>query len=249
MDLALDDQRVDDPPEIVACGKVDDRDLARLEVDLGLGDVSARWVREVLRVVERGLVEAGLELVVREVVRHIGSQRHLAETLRPVGAGDAELAVLELDIGLGSFEEVGGDLSPLGDDLVHRLDDRRAADGERARPVGPHSVGDLGGIAVDNFDALHRDAEGIRDKLRECRLVPLAVAVRSGQHRDAAGRVNAHRRTLEEAGAGAERADDRRRGDAARLDISGDPDPAQLAARHRLPAAALEAMVIGRLER
>jgi hypothetical protein len=34
MDLPGDDQRVDDPPEIVARGKVDDRDLPGLEVDL-----------------------------------------------------------------------------------------------------------------------------------------------------------------------------------------------------------------------
>ncbi len=86
--------------------------------------MSARREGEVLRVIERGLVEAGLELVMREVVRHIGGQRHLAQGLGPVGAGDGELAVLEFDIGLGGFEEVGGDLAPLGDDFVHRLDDR-----------------------------------------------------------------------------------------------------------------------------
>ena len=78
------------------------------------------------------IVETGFELVVREIVRHVSSQRDLAQSLRSVGAGDGELAVLELDIGFGRFEQVCSDLAPFGDDLVHRLDDRGAADGERA---------------------------------------------------------------------------------------------------------------------
>ena len=87
------------------------------------------------------------------------------------------------------------------------------------------------------------------DQLGEGRLVPLAVAVRAGQHRHAAGRVDADRGAFEEAGAGAERADDGRGRDAAGLDIGGDADAAQFAARRRLAAPLLEALVIGRLQR
>ena len=86
-------------------------ELAGVGVDLDLGDMRARREGEVLRVVERGLVEPRLQLLMRVVVRHIGGQRDLAEALRAVGAGDGELAVLELDIGLGRFEQMGGDLA------------------------------------------------------------------------------------------------------------------------------------------
>ena len=41
MDLTRDDQRIDDPPEIIARGKVDDRNLPGLGIDLELGDVRA----------------------------------------------------------------------------------------------------------------------------------------------------------------------------------------------------------------
>ncbi len=155
--------------------------LAGVGVDLDFGDMRARREGEVLRVVERGLVEPRLQFVMREIVRHIGGQRDLAQGLRAVGAGDGKGAVLELDIGLGRFQQVGGDLPALGDDLVHRLDDRGAADRQRARAVGPHAVGDLGGVAVDDLDRLDRDAEPVGDELGERRLVPLAVAVRAGQ--------------------------------------------------------------------
>ena len=79
--VARDDERIDDSFEIVSSGEIQQRDRPGISIDLDLGDVRARRVREVLRVVERGLVEAGLELVMREVVRHIGGQRDLTKAL------------------------------------------------------------------------------------------------------------------------------------------------------------------------
>ena len=116
-------------------------------------------IREVGRIVERRLVEPGLELVERIVVRHVRGQRDFAERLAAVGAGDRELAVLELDVGLGRLEQVRGDLLALGDDLVERLDDRRAADRQRARAVGAHAERNATGVAVDDVDVVDRDAE------------------------------------------------------------------------------------------
>ena len=135
-----------------------------------------------------------------EIVRHIGGQCHFGQSLRAIGSGDGELAVLELDIRLGGFEQMGGDLATLGDDLVHCLDDRAATDGGRTRAIGTHAVGDLGAVAVDDLDTVERDAEPVRDQLRKGRLVSLPMAVRTGQHGNAAGRVHADRGALEEAG-------------------------------------------------
>ena len=53
-----------------------------------------------------------------------------------------------------------------------------------------------------------RHAELLGDDLREGGLVALAVAVRAGEHRDAAGRMHPHVGDLVESGAGAERPDD-----------------------------------------
>src|ERR1700761_1045723 len=102
---------------------------------------------------------------------------------------------------------------------------------------------------MDNLDALDRDAEPVGDQLGESRLVPLTVAVRTGQHRDAAGRVDADRGAFEEAGPRAERADNSRRGNAAGLDVRGDAEATQFAATQRLTTPLLEALNIGRLQR
>ncbi len=194
-------------------------DDAGLRIDLDLADVRAGREGEVGRVVERRLVEARLELVERVVVRHVRRQRDLAERLAAVGARDRELAVLELDVGVRGLEQVRGDLLALGDDLVERLDDRRAADRERARAVGAHAERNAAGVAVHDVDVVDRDAEPRRDDLRERRLVALAVAVRAGEDRDAAGRVHAHLARLEQPGARAERAGDVRRREPAGLDV------------------------------
>ena len=77
----------------------------------------------------------------------------------------------------------------------------------------------------------------------------LAVAVRAGEHRDAAGRMHADVGALVQARARAERAHHRGRRDAAGLEIGGNADAAQLAARLRRRAPCLEAGAVGRLQR
>src|SRR5439155_653970 len=63
--LAFDDHRIDDFAEVVDRGEGDDLRCAGVAVDLDLADIAARGEGEVRRVVERVLVEAGLELVER----------------------------------------------------------------------------------------------------------------------------------------------------------------------------------------
>ena len=109
-------------------------------------------------------------------MRDVGVERDVAPGGRLVGAGDGELAVLELDVAFGGLEHVGGDLLGLGLDLVERLDDRRHADRAGARAVGAHAELHLVGVAVHDRDVLDRNAEPLGDELREGRLVALAVA-------------------------------------------------------------------------
>ena len=238
MHLALDDHRVDDLAEVVHRGEAVDPHRAGVAVDLDLADVGAGGEGEVGRVVERVLVQARLELVVRVVVRHVGGERHLAERLLLVGARHLVGAAVVLDVALRRLHQVRGDLLALGDDLVQRLHDRGAADGDRARAVGAHAEQDLRGVAVHDVDVLDRQAEAVGDHLRERGLVALAVRVRAGEHRHAAGRVHAHFARLEQPGARAERAGDRRGRDAAGLDVGGVADAAQFAVFHGLLACA-----------
>ncbi len=163
-------------------------------------------------------------------MRGVGGERHLEPRHGLVGAGDLQLAVLDDDVALVGFHQVGGDLLRLGLDLVERLDDRRHADGARARAIGAHAHLHLVGIAMHDRHAVDRHAETVGDELGEGRLVALPVAVRAGQHLDRADRVDPHLRRFPQADAGAKRADRRRRRDAAGLDVAAHADAALLAA-------------------
>ena len=56
-------------------------DHAGVLVDLHLGDMAAAGEGEVLRIIERGLVEARFQLLDRIVVRHIGGERDVGQRL------------------------------------------------------------------------------------------------------------------------------------------------------------------------
>src|SRR3546814_11730425 len=87
---------------------------------------------EVQRIVERRLVEAGLD-VRRVVVRHVGGEGDLGDRLLLVGAGDAELALVELDVLARGLHEVRCDLAALLADLFAGLCDGLTAHGQRPR--------------------------------------------------------------------------------------------------------------------
>ena len=167
VDLALDDHRVDHHAEIIDRGPGHDLGVPGVGIDLDLADVAAGREGEVGRIVERTLLETRFKLLAIEFVGDVGVERHVAPGGRLVGAGDAEFSVLELDVALGGFEHVGGDLLRLGLDLVERLDDRRHADGARARAVGAHAELHLVGVAMHDGDVVNRDAEPVADQLAQ----------------------------------------------------------------------------------
>ena len=74
MDLAFDDHRIDQPPEIVRRHEVDEVDLPVRGIDFHFANVRAGREGEVGRVVERALLQARLHAV-GQVVRRIGSKR------------------------------------------------------------------------------------------------------------------------------------------------------------------------------
>ena len=127
MHLAFDNHRVDDVAKVVHRCEAVHLDRARGRVDLDFADISARREGEVGRVIERGFVQARLQLVKRVVVRHVSGERHLAESDFLVGALDGEFAIGELDVSVAGLHQVGRDFLGLGLDLVERLHDGRAA--------------------------------------------------------------------------------------------------------------------------
>ena len=248
MDLAFDDHRIDQPPEIVRRHEVDEGGFAGGGIDFHFADVGAGREGEVGRVVERAFLQARLHAV-GQIVRGVGGERDHRQRDRLVGAGDLELAVLDDDVVLGCLELMGRDLLGLGLDLLHRLQDRGEADRGRARAIGAHAELHLVGVAMDDLHLADRNAEALGDELAEGRLMALAVAVRSRQDLDGADRIDAHFGGFPQADAGAEAADRFRRRDAAGLDVAGDADAAQLAFGLGFRLARREAGVIDRLHR
>ncbi len=194
--------------------------VPRFGIDLDFADVAAGGEGEVGRIVERAVSFSPGSMPGRQVVGGIGGKRHLEPRYRLVGAGDLELAVLDDDVALIRLHQVGGDLLRLGLDLVERLDDGRHADRPRARAVGAHAHLHLVGVAVDDVDAVDRHAEAVGDQLGEGGFMPLPVAVRPGQNLDGADGIDSDLGRFPETDAGTERADRRRRRDAAGLDIA-----------------------------
>src|SRR5262249_43036277 len=136
----------------------------------------------------------------------------------------------------------------LGDDLGGGAVERRAADCDRARTEGAGALRHVGGVALDDVDALDRNAEARGDDLREGGGVALAVIVGAERDTDRAIGTDADRGRLVEADAGAERAGEARGRDAGGLDVAGHADAAQPATARRFGAARGKAGVIGDLQ-
>src|SRR5262249_51237616 len=121
--------------------------------------------------------------------------------------------------------------------------------GAGARSVVPNAELSLGGAAGHDAHAVERDAEPLRDHLREGGLVALAVLVTAGEDFDRAGRIDADLRRFPQAHAAAEGADSLARRNPAGLDIGRQADAAQLAVARGFALALAEAVIVGDLQR
>ena len=226
VDLTLDDHRVDDLAEVVDGGPIDDLDHPGIGIDLHLADVATGRKGEILRIVERPLIQAGFHLVEREVVRHHGRGDDFAERLALVGSRYGEVAVLELDIGDRGLEQVGRDLLALFDGFVAGHGNRRPSDRQRARAIGPVSPLDPGRIAMNDIDGVERYAQPVGDDLGERGFVSLAVLMRAGKDGDRAGDGETNLGAFIEPDPRADGAGDVRGRDPAGFDVGGEADAA-----------------------
>ena len=221
--LAGIEHRVDHPPGVRNSGVAHDLDDARVGIDLHLADLRGARPVPVFRG-EPGLrAEPGLETGRQGRRLHRG-MRDVGERHRPVGSCHREAGIGIGDVGLGRFEQVGGDALALVDHLVGGEADRRPGDRRRARIERPPAVDHEIGIALDEADIARRDAEAFAQDLPEDRRVALAVVDRSGHQREPARGVDADFRRLDDGSRGL-------------LDGIGEAEPAQPAARFRLMPA------------
>ena len=121
-----------------------------------------------------------------------GTLGKLHDVDRPVGAGDAEGALLEGDVGGGRLEHLRGVGLALLDHGVRRVVDRHPLCRQRARAAGPAARGDPAGVALDDADLLERHIQPVVQHLGIGRLVALAVGLGADQHRDRPVRLEAH---------------------------------------------------------
>ena len=126
------------------------------------------------------------------------------------------------------LQQVGGERAPLGDDHLRRLMQRRAAHMHRAGAAMPVAALHLARVGLDVAEGVDRQAEQVGGDLRIAGLVALAVRLRAEHQRHLPVRLEA------DLGALAGRA-------ARGFEKTGDPEPAQPAARRRLPAPRGEA--------
>ena len=127
MELALDEQRVDDAPGVVAGHVADEAHPAGLGVDLDDGDVGAERERRHRPVERRRGGELGA-LFERRRGDICPRQRHG----RCAGDVEVPLCGVEDDVGDVRFQLIGGDAAGDVDELGRRGVDRGAADLQRA---------------------------------------------------------------------------------------------------------------------
>src|SRR6516165_2729512 len=84
-----------------------------------------------------------------------------------------------------------GNASSLGDDLVRRAPNRRAAHIGRARTAVPAARRDQIGVALTELNAVVWQAEAISQNLRKRRLMTLPYRLRAGDERHCSVRLKA----------------------------------------------------------
>jgi hypothetical protein len=160
--------------DIVDDGVVENLNGAGVAVDLELADMATIGERICRGFEGSGLVEAAFKIG-RQPAR---LERRAGDFLKAddaVSPAHGKPAIGEIEIRRRHFEQMGGNLLALGDDLVGRHPQRRAADNRRARAGRAHAEGDAVRVAVDVLNFAGLDAEPLVEDLLEGRLVTLAL--------------------------------------------------------------------------
>ena len=151
---------------------------------------------------------------------------------RAVGAGDADMAVGDFQIGDRRLQFVRGELLERGGERLRGARRHDRADGNRARAAGAVAAGDAIGVALHDLHPFQGNVEILRNDLRIGRLVPLPVRLRADQQREIAVLVEREGAFFALAPRGA-------------FDIARHADPANEPALSRFLGARAEARDVG----
>jgi hypothetical protein len=176
MNLAVDDQRIDQFSAILGDGEMIDADFVGFRIDLDRRNMSGRGRGAEYRIVGHG----GGKLVAG--VRRQGAglrmdgARHLPEGDDAIGAGNGDKTCFGDEVGGGGFKQMRGGIE---DFVTHRLCGKRcraAGEHHAAAGIGPGAaVGGGGTVALNDAHVLDPHAEMFGDDLRQRRLQALAV--------------------------------------------------------------------------
>ncbi len=205
MHLALDDHVIDDAADVVDARQGDHHDLAGSLVDFDLANLGAVRPGGCRRGLCRRDPDDSLRL----------ARCRLAERDRPVGAGDPEAPVAELDVARSRLERLGGELLAAGDRAPPGCHRRRPSDERRARAHAADAGREIR-IALHYLYILQRHTQKLGNKLAISRLQALPHRLGAGKHGD---RAIAFDLDVHRLGA------DRRAGP---LEVAGEAAPAQL---------------------
>ena len=186
--LALDEQRVEHGAAVVDGDVAHDarpRPVSRSTSTTAMwapnGNVASPWSKSPL-----GGEHARRVAVAEHLGRRLGGPRRQLGPRQRAGrhAGDADRAGVGVDDDVGDvgLEQVGGEALGLLDEQLGGLVDGRAAELQRPRAARAAAGRDEVGVAVDEADAVDRDAGLVVDDHGERRLVALAVGERAGAH-------------------------------------------------------------------
>ena len=191
VNLSAHDQRVENATEVIDDKITVDCHFAGLWIYLQLADMRAIGMTGRIGAEATVRLETDAEFVGERAHRRIGGLGHVGDGDRLVGADDAILAVLELDVRRVCLHQRGGQLLALRNDGLARRLQRIASDDRAAGAIGAAADRDLGGVALHVADVFERDVKPLVHQLREHGGVPLAVRMRPAQDSERSAGIEA----------------------------------------------------------
>lgn len=174
VNLAIDEERIDDVAAVVDGDIFEELDFAGIAVDFDLADVRAERKSEIRRLEKCGGFEAGLNAWWKSF-GDVGGGDDVVEGGGFFVGGGKDLVLGKRELRGIDFENVSGDFGHLLAEFFEAFVHGCAADGGGAAAECADAVRDLAGVAVNDEDIIGRDAEHVGGDLREAGLLSLAV--------------------------------------------------------------------------
>ena len=186
MDLAFEQQRIDDHPVVVDRRVAHQCERPGLRIDLHLAHVASAGVV----VLPGPIVAGGLQADFVRTGKVLGLERRrhdLSQRRASVGAGDRERAAGEDDVLGARFHQLRRDAPAALDDRLGRERHPHARDGRGTRAARPASGTHHVAVPLQDLHGVEGHPEPVGGDLRERRLVAVAARLPGEGHRELSG--------------------------------------------------------------